>query len=170
MSRTVFSSLVIASFVSAFSLVTLAGPPGFLRPAASTTPAEEIHWQSNLQAAHRQAVAENKPIMIVFGAEWCGFCKKLEKQTLNSPEVAKYVNETFVPVHLDLDREKRIGEILEVKALPCTVILTPGADLLGRINGYETAAPFQKKLVAARQLYQPAATQAAAAGADRVIR
>lgn len=141
------------AFWGVSAAAVLAAPPFFNK---SRDEAAEVRWQTNLQAAHRIAVAENKPIMIVFGAEWCGYCKKLEKQTLNSPEVAQYINETFVPVHLDLDKEQRVGEILEIQSLPCTVILSPNADLLGRIDGYFTPAPFQQKLVAARQQYQPA--------------
>ncbi|SFI16949.1 thioredoxin family protein [Planctomicrobium piriforme] len=161
MQRILLSSVVVASFVAAFAIVTLAGPPGAAKPPAGA-PAG-IKWHTSLQTAHKQAVAENKPLLIVFGAEWCGFCKKLEKQTLNTPELSKYINDTFVAVHLDLDKEKKIGEILEVHALPCTIVLSPNADLLGRINGYETAAPFQKKLVAARELYHPQPVQTAAA-------
>lgn len=137
------------------SVAGFAGP--FSKPAA-TTSQQGVRWHQDLRSAHKQAVAEGKPIMIVFGAEWCGFCKKLEKQTLNTPEMTRYINENFVAVHLDLDKEQKIGEILEVKALPCTIVLSPDADLLGRINGYQTVDPYQKNLAAARQLYHPART------------
>ena len=103
---------------------------------------------------HRQAVSENKPMLLVFGADWCHFCKKLEKETLNSNEMAKYINSEFVPIHLDTDKDKKVAEILKVSSLPCSIVLSPNADLLGRIEGFHTTAPFHKQLAAAKQRLQ----------------
>lgn len=129
---------------------TQAAPPfSLLRPSGN-----QLKWQENLQAAHKVATEQNKPILVVFGADWCHYCKKLERETLNSAEVSKYVNDSFVPVHLDVDKEKRVAEILKVSSLPCSVILSPNADLLGRIEGYHTSAPFVKQLNMARQKHQ----------------
>jgi len=152
MPRKRIASLLLVSVFAGLATISMAAPPVFQRSLFGT--AEQVKWHDNLQTAYRQAVAQNKPILIVFGAEWCGFCTKLEKQTLKSPEVARYISETFVPVHLDLDKEKRIGEILEVTSLPCTIVVSPTADLLGRIDGFQGPVPFQEKLIAARQLYQ----------------
>jgi len=112
-----------------------------------------INWQSSLKEAHKLAIQQNKPIMLVFGAEWCGFCKKLEKTTLANPQLAKYVNDTFVSVHIDVDEEERVAQILDVKSLPCTIILSPNADLLGRFEGFLKPAPMYEKLTSAKKLH-----------------
>lgn len=127
----------------------------------------EVKWVDNLQVARKNAIAQNKPILIVFGAEWCGYCKKLEKQTLGAPEVASFINDSFVPVHLDLDKERRVGEILEVTSLPCTIVLSSDAELLGRIEGYHTAAPFKQQLSTARQQFLQVQATAPAEKATR---
>lgn len=113
-----------------------------------------VAWQPNLQAAHKVSVQQNKPMIIVFGADWCTYCKKLESQTLANPQLAKYINMNFVPVHIDVDAEPKVGEILEVKSLPCTVVLSPGADLLGRYEGFCQANQMYQKLTAAQKLHQ----------------
>jgi uncharacterized protein YyaL (SSP411 family) len=113
-----------------------------------------VTWQANLQAAHKVALQQNKPILIVFGAEWCTFCKKLESQTLGNPQLAGYINQNFVAVHIDLDEEPKVGEILEVKKLPCTVILTPSADLLGRFEGFCEPKQYFQKISGAQKLHQ----------------
>jgi len=157
MKRIFIFAAVLTSMIGTFGLVGRAAPPVRRYQAVQAVqPPSSIKWQTDLKAARKQAVTEGKPIMIVFGAEWCGFCKKLEHQTLNTPEMSRYINDNFIPVHLDLDKEKKIGSILEVESLPCTVVLSPDADLLGRINGYQTVGPYQKNLAAARQLYRPA--------------
>ena len=75
-------------------------------------------------------------MMIVFGAEWCTYCRKMEQTTLTDPSLIHSVNENYIPVHLDFDDERKIAEILEVDRLPCTVFLSPRADLLGRMVGF----------------------------------
>lgn len=111
-----------------------------------------LKWQPDLRAAHAVAVRENKPMLLVFGAEWCGWCKKLEKTTLSDPQMVEYINRTFVPIHIDVDQQRKVAEILEVESLPCTIVLSPEADLLGRFEGFDKPEGLYKKLAAARQL------------------
>lgn len=160
-----------AKFLFAVCLTTLltwgaiAAPPfGNLIPPA---PGEEtrILWQADLPAASKVAAAQNKPILIVFGADWCHYCKKLEKETLSQPEMARYINQTFVAVHLDADQEKKAMQTLKVKGLPCSVVLTPDAKLIGRIEGYKKGPEYREQLGNAEknfQLIQTAASNRAA--------
>lgn len=129
---------------------------------------EAITWQKSLKDAHQLAVQQNKPIMIVFGAEWCGPCKQLKKTTLNNPQLAKYINGTFVSVHLDVEAEEQVAKILDVKSIPCTIILSPEADLLGRFEGYMEPAPMYQKLVSAKKLHTDTHVQTAGASHSTV--
>ncbi|MBL8851808.1 MAG: thioredoxin family protein [Planctomycetaceae bacterium] len=128
----------------------------WIHAAERSQPAEEsvgVEWQSNLKAAHRLAVRDNKPLLIVFGAEWCHFCKKLEEETLAHPALARYINDTYVPVHLDFDKDDRVRDILQVERLPCTILLTKDAEILDRFEGYMPPADIYKKLAAAKQVH-----------------
>ena len=127
-------------------VLALAG--GWLAHAAEP-PAGGIVWQTDLKVAHRLSQQTNKPMLFVFGADWCTWCKKLEKSTLTDRELVTYINSHYVPIHIDADRDPRVVEILEADSLPCAVILSPNADLLGRINGYKDAAGYRAALVGA---------------------
>jgi thioredoxin-related protein len=142
-----------------FCFVVLAGV------ASAEGPGTNVRWQKDLKSAHKLAVSQGKPILIVFGAEWCTYCHKLEKNVIDQPETAAYINANFVAVHLDADREKRIVEILEVDSLPCTVVLSPNADLLGRYTGYADARKFNANLAKSQQAFQELQTAAASGGA-----
>ena len=119
--------------------------------ATAAGPKNGLNWQADIFAAHKVSLRDGKPMLLVFGADWCVFCKKLEQTTLAEPEMVKYINQNFVPVHLDVDKDKKVASILEIKSLPCTVVLSPNADLLGRIEGYEKAPSLYRKLAAAKQ-------------------
>lgn len=117
-----------------------------------------VRWQPDIKSAHKIALAENKPILLVFGAEWCTYCHKLERETINTPGMAAYINENFVPVHLDADKEQRVTELLDVKSLPCTVVISPKAELLGKFTGYCDAAHYEEKLVKSQEVFRSVKT------------
>ncbi|MBA3316405.1 MAG: thioredoxin family protein [Planctomycetota bacterium] len=105
---------------------------GAAEPAAKNA---TVSWQSDLKAAQKQSIRTGRPMLIVFGADWCTHCGRFERNTLNNPTMAGYINREFVAVHLDFDKQQETAEVLEVEALPCTVILSPEADLLGKVVG-----------------------------------
>lgn len=123
---------------------------GWLLQAAEP-PAGGIKWQTDLNAAHRLSQETDKPMLFVFGADWCTWCKKLEKSTLTDRDLVAYINSNFVPIHIDADKDPRVVEILEAESLPCAVVLSPNADLLGRFKGYKDAAGYRKALATTRQ-------------------
>jgi len=118
----------------------------------SEEPGGAIRWHKDLQAAHRESVRLNRPVLIVFGAPWCHYCTKLEQESLGHPQVARYINNTFVPVHLNFDEAGREAKILDIKAVPCVVALTPKAELVGRLDGFASAQKVADMLVDATKL------------------
>ena len=130
-----------------FGAALLASVTFGLASQAADPPPGGIKWQTNLHSAHRLSRETGRPMLFVFGADWCVWCKKLEKSTLSDKELVAYINANFVPIHIDADRDPRVVEILEAEALPCAVVLSPNADLLGRINGFKDAAGYKSALV-----------------------
>lgn len=104
--------------------------------AKGKTDSKGLRWTYDLKTAHKEASASGKPILVVFGASWCTYCHKLERETLSETAMVKYVHQHFVPVHLDFDKDRKVAEVLEVTNLPAMVVLSPDADLLGNVVGY----------------------------------
>jgi thiol-disulfide isomerase/thioredoxin len=117
-------------------------------------PPKPIAWQSDLYAAHKLSLKTNRPMMIVFGASWCGYCRKLEHEISSDAKLVDQINGDFIPVHLDFESDQRIATILEVRSLPTTVILSPDADLLGSVVGYVRRNEYQKALQSATERYE----------------
>ena len=113
---------------------------------------EPIVWHKNLRKAHEVSVEANKPMLVLFSSKSCRYCDKLEALTLAEAEVHKLIRQGFVAVKLDLVRDQKVAEILEVEAVPCTIVLTPEADLVGRITGFLEPDRYRLQLLKAKVL------------------
>ena len=85
---------------------------------------------------------------------WCEFCQKMDTETLADPAISQYVNQSFVPVKLDIEKDARIARILEVQRIPCTIALNPQADLLGRMTGCVETDHLHRTLTQIEALHQ----------------
>src|SRR5438552_3605835 len=50
-----------------------------------------IAWFHDLFEAHKISVQTGRPLLIVFGAPWCHYCRELEQTTLRDPKIVSYV-------------------------------------------------------------------------------
>ena len=125
---------------------------GWFGTALAADPAgvsvQKLKWHKSLKAAHKLAIETDKPLLIVFGASWCHYCHKLERETLSDKRTVALIERDFIPVQLDFDRDSKVAKILEVEHLPCTVILSPEADLLQKAEGYKDYKSYAKVLQA----------------------
>ncbi len=120
--------------------------------------ATRIAWL-DLRQAQRVSKETGKPILIVSGAKWCKHCRKLKETTLVKPGVVTFVNQNFVAVHLDTQRDRKITKgLLKVKKLPTTQVFDPDGKLLTQFTGYRDAKPFLAEL---KKSLQPDAAQQA---------
>ncbi len=68
-----------------------------------------IKWGNNIDLALTLASNSNKLIMIDFMAAWCPPCKEMDKKTFSNTNIIKKSNE-FIPVRIDVDKQKNIAE------------------------------------------------------------
>jgi len=89
--------------IVSFALATLISIGSFT--AIDNEPAKEINWLT-LEEAEALSKKENKPLLIDFYTDWCGWCKKLDNTTYKDPEVIEYVNKYFYPVKFDAESKE----------------------------------------------------------------
>jgi thiol-disulfide isomerase/thioredoxin/YHS domain-containing protein len=97
-------------------------------------------WKTDFAAAEAEAKAANRPLVVHFGAVWCGPCKKMEKEVLNFPQALQMLDAGFVAVKVDLDKNKTIGAKYGVQNMPTDLIISPEGKILVRSEGYEDIA------------------------------
>ncbi len=71
----------------------------YLRSAAH----QPIDWYEWSEGAFARAQSEDKPLLLDIGAVWCHWCHVIDRESYESAEIAKIINEHFVPVKVDRD-------------------------------------------------------------------
>lgn len=108
--------------------------------------AAEIGWRRDLQATYREAAIKNKPILVVVGARWCGYCRQLHEQTLHNTAVMSRINSQFLPVLIDADEQAELTQQLQVEMLPTVLVISPERRVLNRSTGFQTVAQLDSRL------------------------
>ena len=114
---------------------------GWLHPAVLS---KEIEWQTFAKGMAR-AKSENKKIFVHFYANWCGACRIMEKITFKDPAVIAYLNENFISIKVNTDREQQTSLMFRVRLLPDNWFIAENGDPIGHQPGYIT--PEQLKII-----------------------
>ncbi len=107
----------------------------------STVAAGGIKWY-----AYDEGMAlgknEKKSVFLYFYADWCSYCVKMAKETLQDPSVVSLLNENFIAIKVDVEKEKKIASSYGVRGLPTTWILEEKGDKIGPLLGYVPPGKF----------------------------
>jgi thioredoxin-related protein len=79
---------------------------------------------------------DKKKVFLHFYADWCGFCRKMAKDTFQDSTVVAYLNENFMPIMVNTDREPETAGNYGVSGLPTTVFLTEMGEPIFSVPGY----------------------------------
>src|SRR6056297_1859404 len=67
----------------------------------------KVNWYSFEEAVKLNKENPKKVLIDVY-TDWCGWCKKMKKQTFNNPEIAQYINENYYPVRFNAETNKKV--------------------------------------------------------------
>lgn len=98
--------------------------------------AQSIEWLHDLEKAKEQAAKEDKYILFEVFATWCGPCQQMERVTWKDPGVITRVNENFVPLKIDSDKNPAVASEYGVESLPTIMVLTPKGSPFAQQLGY----------------------------------
>ena len=110
-------------------------------------------WLDDYDAAIKKAAAENKHVVVDFsGSDWCGWCKRLDKEVFATDEFKKGAAEKYVLLMVDSPSDKslltpkaaeqnpKLVEKFNVHGYPTVVVLNPKGEEILR-TGYKKGGP-----------------------------
>src|SRR6202453_831047 len=92
-----------------------------------------VDWYAWGPEAFDKAAKENKPIFLSVGYSTCHWCHVMERESFSNPEVAKLINDNFVPIKVDREERPDVDRVYMDflqgttggGGWPMTVCLTP---------------------------------------------
>ena len=107
--------------------------------------AQELVWETNVTKAMAISTETKKPLLLFFtGSDWCGWCIRLQKEVLRTPEFAAWAKENVILVELDYPRKAPQTEDIKkqnnelqmafgIQGFP-TIILANATTKEGKVN------------------------------------
>jgi thiol:disulfide interchange protein len=97
-----------------------------------------IQWENNLDRALSLAKANNRKVIVDVYTDWCGWCKKMDKNIYTDPSVVA-LSSRYVFVKLDAEdggQGQRFASQMRVSGYPTTLILDENGRSLQSVPGY----------------------------------
>jgi hypothetical protein len=108
---------------------------------------ETIKWVEDYDAGIRLAKQQNKPVLLAFYKANARFCEVISQDVYTNPRVIKYVEQNFVPIFIDVDKQPDIANRYHVDYYPTHYVKRPDNDeLFGPILGPARPAVFIDRL------------------------
>ena len=78
------------------------------------TQQKPLEWHTDVNQAINISVKSGKPLFFFFtGSDWCGWCKRLQKEVFFKPEFITWANKNVVLVELDFPRRTQLSAELQ---------------------------------------------------------
>lgn len=126
--------------------------------SSDSTELKWLDWNTGYPLAKKQ----NKIILVDAYTDWCGWCKKMDRDTYTNKEIIKILNENFVVIKFnpelediiyDLDGNKisgreLFGQLTQGKStgFPTTYFIQPNKKQIQIAAGYHGPDDFKKIL------------------------
>lgn len=119
---------------------------------------DQIEWMKFEEAVEANEF-QKKMLFVDVYTDWCGWCKKMDKETFTDPKVIEYINANFYAVKLNAEDTKRtfnfmgkeyneaqMAAAMRVRSYPNFVIIDPTLQNITQMPGYREPVPFLETL------------------------
>lgn len=108
-----------------------------------------VNWENNYDTALLKAKKEQKLVMVDVYTDWCGWCKRLDKDTYGNKEVETKLSKNFIAVKINPEKSAKNASLAKqfgTRGYPHIVFLDAAGKKLSESPGYMPADKFLKRL------------------------
>lgn len=117
--------------------------------AALIAPSFAMEWLDDFAVAKSKAQEKDKLILVDFtGSDWCGWCIKLRKEVLDTPEFDEYIKDKFLLMEVDCPRKKKLDPTIarqnqklcqqyNISGFPTVLVMNGEGEVVGGFGGYK---------------------------------
>jgi thioredoxin-related protein len=98
--------------------------------------ADDIQWRKDYGAARKEAQERDLPLLLDFGTETCYWCKRLDSTTFRQEGIIGLVNQRFIPLKVDAEKQATLAEALHIRSYPTLVLAGSDGKIIGTLEGY----------------------------------
>lgn len=91
--------------------------------------------------AIERAKRSGKNILVVFHADWCHWCHKLDDDTIKNHKVQEVLEDYYL-VRVNTDENRELTRKYSVRGLPCYFVIDGDEKILNRGSGYKKPDQF----------------------------
>lgn len=114
----------------------------------ATAPSNSDPWLTDYEEAFIKAKREDKYVLINFtGSDWCGWCKRLDREVFSQPQFQAYADKKLVLLKLDYPRRtpqpqevkvrnQKLAQEFAVRGFPTILIARANQQVVLR-TGYQ---------------------------------
>jgi thioredoxin-related protein len=142
---------------------------------------EHADGKQSIDAAIAAAKKQDKYVLITWGANWCGWCQRLDEIVRTDPTVAQLLRDHYVPVKIDIGHRdkhmelaRKYGADLNNLGIPHSTVLDGNGKVVAQIRAQEFGDPDDDvsdyvPAMVARQLekHKPAKADAPESGSEQ---
>ena len=133
--------------ISALLALAILSPPAF------SGEKERLQWMS-FDEGIATAKKSNKKVLIDVYTDWCGWCKKMDKDTYTEEKVSDYLSKNYVVIKLNAESSKKLSfqeksyteqelaGAFGVTGYPTTIFLSSSGGPITLVPGYSDAKRF----------------------------
>jgi thioredoxin-like negative regulator of GroEL len=110
----------------------------WLALAGAPLAAAEPVWHDRVDRAFEAAKASGKNVLVDLYAEWCGWCKVMEKDVFTTPAFQSFA-EQFVLLRVDVEdggEGAALQSRFRAESLPTLLLLDPKRAYVGQVQGF----------------------------------
>ncbi len=114
-------------------------------------------WGTDYRAARAEAArtagskSDGRKVLIAFYMDGCPPCAAMDRLVLSTAAVRSALD-AFVPVRVDVDKERELANQFEVLGTPTYAVVDADGGILAKCEGYQPVAAFMKFLAGSATL------------------